>query len=81
MMWDPTRSRYWCFGWDGNNSTRYEINPTNFAVTSHTLTGDAPLSPEHHSYGHVGRYVFMDSWRAIGSVSSRSASAFVIKLP
>lgn len=81
LLWDPTRRVYWCFGSSSNNSTLYEINPTTFAVTSHTLTGNAPLQPEENSQGTYGRWVFMDSWRAIGSVSSRSGAAFVIRLP
>lgn len=81
LLWDPTRGVYWCFGSSNNNSTLYEIHPTTFSVTSHTLTGDAPLQPEANSQGTYGRWVFMDSWRAIGSVSSRSGPAFVIRLP
>ena len=81
LIWDPTRSVYWCFGSSNNNSTLYEINPTTFAVTSHTLTGDAPLTPETTYWGTFGRWVFMDSWRAIGSVVSRTGAAFVIRLP
>lgn len=81
LIWDPTRACYWCFGSSNNNSTLYEINPSTFAVTPHPLTGDAPLSPESSSHGHFGRWVFMDSWRAIGSVSSRTSPAFVIRLP
>ncbi len=81
LIWDPTRACYWCFGSSNNNSMLYEINPTTFAVTPHTLTGDAPLSPESSSHGHFGRWAFMDSWRAIGSVSSRTSPAFVIRLP
>lgn len=81
LVWDPTASRYWCFGGAGRNTTLYEINPTSFAVTAHTLTGNAPLSPESDSRGHFGRWVFMDEWRAIGSVSSRNGAPFVIRLP
>jgi len=81
LLWDPTRRVYWCFGASANNSVIYEINPTSFAVTSHNLTGDAPLQPEGNSQGTYGRWVFMDSWRAIGSVASRTGSAFVIRLP
>lgn len=81
LLWDPTRSVYWCFGSNNNNNTLYEINPTTFAVTAHALTGDAPLTPETPYWGTFGRWVFLDSWRAIGSVASRSAPAFVIRLP
>lgn len=81
LVWDPTRSVYWCFGAVGNNSILYEINPTSYAVTPHTLTGDAPLSMEATYHGTFGRWAFMDSWRAIGSVASRSSPAFVIRLP
>lgn len=81
LIWDPTRQVYWCFGAMGNTTTIHEINPSTFTVTSHALTGDAPLSPESGDQGHYGRWVFLDSWRAIGSVSSRSQPAFVIRLP
>lgn len=81
LIWDATAGRYWCFGGSSNNSTLYEINPTTFAVTSRALTGNAPLTPESDSRGHFGRWVFMEEWRAIGSVSSRSSPAFVIRLP
>lgn len=81
LIWDPTRGVYWCFGADGNTTTLYEINPTTFVVTPHALTGDAPLTPEATYHGAFGRWVFMDSWRAIGSVASRSGAAFVIRLP
>lgn len=81
LIWDATAGRYWCFGGASNNSTLYEINPATFAITSHALTGNSPLSPESGSRGHFGRWVFMESWRAIGSVSSRSSPAFVIRLP
>lgn len=82
LVWDPTRAVYWAFGSSSNSTTLYEINPTTFAVTPHTLTGDAPLPFEQPNYaGTFGRWVFMDSWRAIGSVASRSGAAFVIRLP
>ncbi|MGE0581072.1 MAG: hypothetical protein AB7P31_02870 [Steroidobacteraceae bacterium] len=81
LLWDPTRDVFWCFGASGNNSKLYEINPATFAVTTHNLTGDAPLTPESDSRGTYGRWVFMDSWRAIGSVASRSSPAFIIRLP
>lgn len=81
LVWDPTAGCYWCFGGSGRNTTLYEINPSSFAVTAHTLTGDVPLSPESGSHGHFGRWVFMDEWRAIGSVSSRTSAPFVIRLP
>lgn len=81
LVWDATAGRYWCFGSSSNNSTLYEINPTTFAVTARSLTGNAPLAPESGSQGHFGRWVFMEGWRAIGSVSSRSSPAFVIRLP
>ena len=81
LIWDPTRGVYWCFGSNSNNGTLYEINPTTFAVTPHSLTGDAPLTPETPYWGTFGRWAFMDSWRAIGSVASRTSPAFVIRLP
>lgn len=81
LVWDPTRSVYWCFGSNNNNGTLYEINPTTFAVTPHALTGNAPLAPETTYWGTFGRWVFMDSWRAIGSVCHRTGAAYVIRLP
>lgn len=79
LIWDPTRGRYWCFGSSNNNATLYEINPSTFAVTPHALSG--AIAPETPYWGTYGRWVFMDAWRAIGSVSSRNGSAFVIRLP
>lgn len=81
LIWDPTRGVYWAFGSASNNSTLYEINPTTFAVTPHTLTGNAPLAPEQTYWGTFGRWVFMDSWRAIGSVCHRTGAPFVVRLP
>ena len=79
IAWDQTRGHYWCWGGDGQNSTIYEINPTTFAATAHTL-GTA-LSPESGDHGHFGRFVFMDAWRAIGLVSDRNDPAIIIRLP
>lgn len=81
LVWDPTRSCYWCFGAAANTGTLYQIDSSSFAVTAHALTGDVPLTPEAGGSGSYGRFVFLDSWRAIGSVSSRTSPAFVIKLP
>lgn len=81
LIWDPTRNCYWCFGAASNAGTLYQIDPATFAVTAHSLTGDVPISAESGGHGTFGRYVFMDSWRAIGSVASRSSPAFVIRLP
>ncbi|MEZ5532068.1 MAG: hypothetical protein R3E69_06775 [Steroidobacteraceae bacterium] len=81
LLWDPTRACYWCFGAAANTSTLYRIDPSSFSVTTHTLTGDVPLTPEAGGSGSFGRFVFMDSWRAIGSVASRMSPAFVIRLP
>jgi len=81
LIWDATRACYWMWGTgSGTISTLYEINPTTYAVTAHTLTGD-PIVAETNSRGHFGRWVFLDNWRAIGSVASRSAPAYVIRLP
>ena len=81
LVWDPTRAVYWCFGSTNNTGTLYEIDPVTFAVTPHALTGDAPLTPESPYWGTFGRWLFMDSWRAIGSVASRTTPAFIIRLP
>ena len=81
LVWDPTRSCYWCFGAAANTGTLYQIDSSSFAVTAHALTGDVPLTPEAGGSGSYGRFVFLDSWRALGSVSSRTSPAFVIKLP
>jgi hypothetical protein len=82
LIWDATAGRYWCFGGSGNTRTIYEIHPTTFAVTAHTLSGDLDsLVPETPYHGSFGRWVFMESWRAIGSVASRTAPAYVIRLP
>lgn len=81
LIWDATANRYWCFGASNNKTTLYEINPTTFAVTARTLTGNVPLVTDGDYQGTFGRWVFMESWRAIGSVCSETGAAFVIKLP
>lgn len=81
LAWDPTRRCYWCFGATANTRTLYQIDPTDFSVVAHALTGDVPLTPEAGGTGSFGRFVFMDGWRAIGSVASRTSPAFVIRLP
>ena len=80
IVWDATRQRYWVWGSSGNYGTMYEIDPSNWTVSTHALTGDA-LAPEEPYRGTFGRHVFMESWRAIGSVVSRTGAAFVIRLP
>lgn len=81
LIWDAAKGVYWCWGWGGQNSSIYEINPSNWTATQHALTGDAPLAPESGTIGHFGRFVFLKEWRAIGSVASRTGAAYVIKLP
>lgn len=80
VMWDATLGRFWAFGGAGNNSTIYEINPSSWAVTAHPLSGDS-ISPETPYMGAFGRWVFMEDWRAIGSVASRNGAAYIIRLP
>jgi hypothetical protein len=79
--YDPTKDCFWAYGGEGDSSTIYEINKTTFGVTSHALTGDAITPESPNSRGHFGRGVFMNSYRAIGSVASRTQPAYVIKLP
>lgn len=82
VVWDPTRQRFWVFGGGETFGTLHEINPVGWVVTPHTLTGDVPsLQPEATTTGSLGRWVFMDSWRAIGTVMSRNGPACVIRLP
>lgn len=80
LVWDPTRQRYWCFGGSGNNTTMYQINPSDWTYTTHTLTGDA-MAPETPYAGSFGRWLFRDDWRAIGTVVHRTGDALVIRLP
>lgn len=79
MFYDAARDVYWAFG-DADWTHLYEINASTFAVTSHTLTGDA-ISVMAQSGGSYGRYVFLSSVRAIGTVASTTSPAYVIKLP
>lgn len=80
-VYDPTRNSYWMWGGGAAAiTTIYEVNATTYAVTSHTLTGDT-MTPESGTIGAFGRFVFMDDWRAIGFVPSRSSAAYIIKLP
>lgn len=81
IVWDPTAGCYWAFGAVGNTGTLYAVNPTTYAITSHALTGNVPISQDGDYQGTYGRWVFMESWRAIGSVCRTSGSVFVIKLP
>lgn len=81
IVWDATAGRYWAFGAVGNTGTLYEINPTTYAITPRTLTGNVPFSRDGDYQGTYGRWVFMESWRAIGSVCSETGSAHIIKLP
>lgn len=81
LFWDASRNVFWAFGGSSNNSTIYEINPSNWSSTAHTLTGNAPLSPESGTRGSYGRFVYLPDWRAIGAVANRNNAAFVIKLP
>lgn len=81
IVWDPTRSRYWVWGSASNNSTMYEIDPSTWTVTPHSLTGATLDVGEVNYAGGFGRHVFMDSWRAIGTVTYRNGPAYVIRLP
>lgn len=82
VVWDPTRQRFWVFGGGESFGALHEINPSGWDVTAHTLTGDvASMQPQATTKGSLGRWVFMDSWRAIGTVMSRNGPACVIKLP
>jgi hypothetical protein len=81
MVYDPTADRYWMWAGAGNAQTLYEIHPSTYAITSHTLTGNAPLTPESGDHGAFGRFVFIDAWRVIGSVSSRTSAPYIIRLP
>lgn len=81
LIWDPTRSVYWCWGIRAYPTTLFEINPSNWSTTPHTLTGDVPFTWDSDYAGTLSRWVFMDSWRAIGSATHINAPAFVIRLP
>ena len=80
-VYDSVADRYWLWGGEGNSRTLYGVHPSTFAVTSHTLSGDAPLAFESGDRGAFGRFVFMEDWRAIGSVASRTAPPYIIRLP
>jgi hypothetical protein len=57
------------------------MNASTFAVTAYSLS--APLVGKLSSdyQGSFDRYVWMESWRAIGFVSNSGEPPVVIKLP
>lgn len=83
-FYDSMADRFWGFGGGNVNiiSTIYEINPSNWSIIPHQLSGDNFVNNETDYYvGLFGRFVFMPRYRAIGTVLSRSGPAYVIKLP
>ncbi len=81
IVYDPTRDRFWIFGGSPQSSSIGEINPSTWAVTSHSLTGSSMGSGGSGYEGSYGRFVFMDSFRAIGFVNNVEGPSYVIKLP
>jgi hypothetical protein len=80
VVYDNARDVYWSMA--GNNySTIYEINPSSYAATAHSLSAAMANNETTEYHGVFGRYVFMPDARAIGVVFSRSSSVYVIKLP
>jgi hypothetical protein len=84
-VYDAGADVYWLFGGATSSpgwTTLYELNADGppWVVTPHTLTGDA-ITRDSGLIGSFGRWVLMDQWRAIGTLSSTSSGAYVIKLP
>ncbi len=79
-FYDPERDRFWMFG--GNSDPRLvdEIDPSDWSVTSHTLTGD-PYSFNAGYNGTFSRFVFMPEFRAVGFVPTTDGPAYVMRLP
>ncbi len=79
-VYDPVTDRYWYWGGTSSDNILYEVNPTTYAVTPHQLTGDTIVT-ESGGHGIFGRFVFIESWRAIGFITGRTTPAYVIRLP
>jgi hypothetical protein len=51
-----------------------------WTVRAHSLSGSS-ITRKNGMIGSWGRFVLMDSWRAIGLIASETSPVFVIKLP
>jgi hypothetical protein len=74
---------YWLFGGDGSSpgyASVYRMNASTFAITQHALSQTIPKQASNY-LGSYGRFIFMDSWRAIGFLAQNNAAPWVIKLP
>jgi hypothetical protein len=83
-VYDAVADVYWLFGGGSGSpgySNLYEMNAQTFAITPHALSQSMAGGVSSDNQGTYGRFVFMQNWRAIGTVTSTSGSAFVIKLP
>ncbi len=81
-FYDPLQDRFISWGGGtGGGTALHEIDPSTWVVTTRTLSGDPILSGGSSYQGSFGRFVFMDSFRAIGFATSVSGPAYVIKLP
>jgi hypothetical protein len=83
MFYDSARDCFWIWGGGSASSgytTIYEMNASTFAITAHPLSQSMSGFVGQY-FGSYGRWVFMDSWRAIGFVTRTDQAAYVIKLP
>jgi hypothetical protein len=82
-FYDANRGVYWAFGGGASLTNLYEINPTTYAITAHALTPPSgePSLGTIDAIGLYNRFVFIDSWRAIGVIPFRDGPAAIIKLP
>jgi hypothetical protein len=83
--YDRVADVYWLFGGPTSSpgwSTLYEMNADGppWTVRAHSLSGSS-ITRKNGMIGSWGRFVLMDSWRAIGLIASETSPVFVIKLP
>ena len=79
-VYDSATDRFWMFGARSNPGLVDEVNPSTWQVTPHSLSGDG-VSFGSSYQGTYSRFVFMESFRAIGFVPTASGPAFVMRLP
>lgn len=84
IFYDAGNDRFWLLPLtDGTTSmsTIYDIHPTTWAITSHTLSGDTTGYGTNGWTGSYNKYCWMPEWRAVGFATGISDAAYVLRLP
>lgn len=84
IFYDATIDRFWLLPLtDGTTSmsTVYDIHPTTWAITSHTLSGATTGYVTNSWTGSYNKYCWMPEWRAVGFATGISDAAYVLRLP